>query len=105
MLDPKLVSAWWTLFRRQRRFHTKIGAGILPPPNCEWVRMLLNPGTWSKEANPFPRCNSNMSAPRSIRSLPILSAHPRKVVVVTTFHIDLEAGGGDMHILSLLIQW
>lgn len=100
VLDPKLVfSVVDSYFGGTGRFHTKIEGRDFTPTELRVIQILL--------AQAFDDLH--------VAWKPVLSLHfeyvgsevnpqfanivsPSEVVVVTTFHIDLESGGGDMHI-------
>lgn len=100
VLDPKLVfSVVDNFFGGSGRFHTKIEGRDFTPTELRVIRMLLNLAfndlheAWT----PILKLNFEyMGSEVNPQFANIVS--PSEVVVVTTFHIDLEAGGGDMHI-------
>ena len=100
VLDPKLVfSVVDNFFGGNGRFHTKIEGRDFTPTELRVVRMLLDLAfndlheAWKPVLDlRFEYIGSEVNP----QFANIVS--PSEVVVVTTFHIDLEAGGGDMHI-------
>jgi flagellar motor switch protein FliM len=100
VLDPKLVfSVVDSFFGGSGRFHTKIEGRDFTPTELRVVQMLL--GTAFKDLQnswlpvldvEFEYLNSEVNP----QFANIVS--PSEVVVVTTFNIDLEAGGGDFYI-------
>ncbi|MCB1857267.1 MAG: flagellar motor switch protein FliM [Gammaproteobacteria bacterium] len=100
VLDPKLVfSVVDNFFGGTGRFHTKIEGRDFTPTENRVVRMLLDLAftdlceAWRPIVElQFEYVGSEVNP----QFANIVS--PSEVVVVTTFHIDLESGGGDMHI-------
>jgi len=100
VLDPKLVfSVVDNFFGGDGRFHTKIEGRDFTPTELRVVRILLDYAfkdlheAWKPVLNlEFEYVGSEVNP----QFANIVS--PSEVVVVTTFHVDLEAGGGDMHI-------
>jgi len=100
VLDPKLVfSVVDNFFGGDGRFHTKIEGRDFTPTELRVVRILLDYAfkdlheAWRPVLNlEFEYVGSEVNP----QFANIVS--PSEVVVVTTFHVDLEAGGGDMHI-------
>jgi flagellar motor switch protein FliM len=100
VLDPKLVfSVVDNFFGGTGRFHTKIEGRDFTPTELRVVRMLLDLGfadmheAWKPVLNiKFEYVSSEVNP----QFANIVS--PSEVVVVTTLHIDLESGGGDIHI-------
>ena len=100
VLDPNLVfSVVDNFFGGSGRFHTKIEGRDFTPTELRVVRILLNLafGDLHEAWRPvldlqFEYVGSEVNP----QFANIVS--PSEVVVVTTFHIDLESGGGDMHI-------
>ncbi|MCW8943959.1 MAG: flagellar motor switch protein FliM [Sedimenticola sp.] len=100
VLDPKLVfSVVDNFFGGSGRFHTKIEGRDFTPTELRVVQMLLNLAfedlheAWKPVLSLTFECVGSEVNPQFAN---IVS--PSEVVVVTSFHIDLEAGGGDMHI-------
>ena len=100
VLDPKLVfSVVDNFFGGDGRFHTKIEGRDFTPTELRVVRILLDYAfidlreAWKPVLSlEFEYVGSEVNP----QFANIVS--PSEVVVVTTFHVDLEAGGGDMHI-------
>ncbi len=99
VLDPKLVfSVVDNYFGGSGRFHTKIEGRDFTPTELRVVKMLLDLifkdmiDAWKPvlDVN-FEYLGSEVNP----QFANIVS--PSEVVVVTTFNIDLEAGGGDLH--------
>lgn len=100
VLDPKLVfSVVDNFFGGTGRFHTKIEGRDFTPTELRVVQMLLNLAfndlheAWKPVLPLKFECVGSEVNPQFAN---IVS--PSEVVVVTSFHVDLEAGGGDMHI-------
>jgi len=99
VLDPKLVfSVVDNYFGGSGRFHTKIEGRDFTPTELRVVKMLLEMifedmvEAWKPVLNiSFDYLGSEVNP----QFANIVS--PSEVVVVTTFSIDLEAGGGDFH--------
>ncbi|HEB95921.1 MAG TPA: flagellar motor switch protein FliM [Sedimenticola thiotaurini] len=100
VLDPKLVfSVVDNFFGGDGRFHTKIEGRDFTPTELRVVRILLDYAfadmheAWKPVLNlDFEYVGSEVNP----QFANIVS--PSEVVVVTTFHVDLEAGGGDLHV-------
>jgi flagellar motor switch protein FliM len=100
VLDPKLVfSVVDAYFGGTGRFHTKIEGREFTPTELRVVKMLLDLAftdmreAWKPVLNiKFEYVGSEVNP----QFANIVS--PSEVVVVTTLHIDLESGGGDLHI-------
>jgi len=100
VLDPKLVfSVVDNFFGGGGRFHTKIEGRDFTPTELRVVRILLDLAfsdlheAWRPVLDlQFEYVGSEVNP----QFANIVS--PSEVVVVTTFHIDLESGGGEMHI-------
>lgn len=100
VLDPKLVfSVVDTFFGGSGRFHTKIEGREFTPTENRVIRMLLNVAfkdlheAWKPV---LPIQFEYVSSEVNPQFANIVS--PSEVVVVTSFHLDLENGGGDMYI-------
>ncbi|MCB1763245.1 MAG: flagellar motor switch protein FliM [Gammaproteobacteria bacterium] len=100
VLDPKLVfSVVDNFFGGSGRFHTKIEGRDFTPTEQRVIRLLLNlvfadmQEAWRPILALEFEYNGSEVNPQFAN---IVS--PSEVVVVTTFHIELEAGGGDMHV-------
>ncbi len=99
VLDPKLVfSVVDNYFGGSGRFHTKIEGRDFTPTELRVVKMLLDlifkdmVDAWK----PVLKVNFEyLGSEVNPQFANIVS--PSEVVVVTTFNIDLEAGGGDLH--------
>jgi flagellar motor switch protein FliM len=100
VLDPKLVfSVVDSFFGGTGRFHTKIEGRDFTPTELRVVQMLLNIAfgdlrmAWEPVLDiEFEYVNSEVNP----QFANIVS--PSEVVVVTTFNVDLESGGGDFYI-------
>jgi flagellar motor switch protein FliM len=100
VLDPKLVfSVVDAYFGGTGRFHTKIEGREFTPTELRVVKMLLDLAftdmreAWKPVLNvKFEYVGSEVNP----QFANIVS--PSEVVVVTTLHIDLESGGGDLHV-------
>lgn len=100
VIDPKLVfTIVDTYFGGTGRFHTKIEGRDFTPTELRVVRMILDMAFDDlKEAwKPvLPVEYSYLSSEVNPQFANIVS--PSEVVVVTTFNVDLESGGGDFHL-------
>ena len=100
VLDPKLVfSVVDNFFGGSGRFHTKIEGRDITPTELRVVQMLLGTAfddlkmAWKPVLElDFEYVNSEVNP----QFANIVS--PSEVVVVTTFNVDLETGGGDFYI-------
>jgi flagellar motor switch protein FliM len=100
VLDPKLVfSVVDSFFGGTGRFHTKIEGRDFTPTELRVVQMLLDIAykdltmAWQPVLEiDFEYVNSEVNP----QFANIVS--PSEVVVVTTFNVDLESGGGDFYI-------
>ncbi len=100
VLDPKLVfSVVDSFFGGTGRFHTKIEGRDFTPTEVRVIQMLLEityhdlGQAWQPVLDiEFEYLNSEVNP----QFANIVS--PSEVVVVTTFNVDLEAGGGDFYI-------
>ena len=100
VLDPKLVfSIVDSFFGGNGRFHTKIEGRDFTPTELRVVQMLLEiafrdlENSWSPVLEVKFEYTASEVNPQFAN---IVS--PSEVVVVTTFNIDLESGGGDFYI-------
>ncbi len=100
VLDPKLVfSVVDTFFGGSGRFHTKIEGRDFTPTELRVVRLLLDLAfddlheAWKPVLGLHFEYQSSEVNPQFANI-----AAPSEVVVVASFHIDLENGGGDMYI-------
>jgi len=101
VLDPKLVfSVVDNYFGGSGRFHTKIEGRDFTPTELRVVKLLLDQifadmvEAWKPV---LPVSYEYLGSEVNPQFANIVS--PSEVVVVTTFSIDLEAGGGDLHIV------
>jgi flagellar motor switch protein FliM len=100
VLDPKRVfSVVDSFFGGTGRFHTKIEGRDFTPTETRVIQMLLNIAygdlrmAWQPVLDiTFEYANSEVNP----QFANIVS--PSEVVVVTTFNVDLESGGGDFYI-------
>lgn len=100
IFDPKLVFIIVdNFFGGDGRFHAKIEGREFTPTELRVVQMILNlcfkdlKEAWAPVMElSFDYLNSEVNP----QFANIVS--PTEVVVVTTFHIELEGGGGDLHI-------
>ncbi len=100
VLDPKLVfSVVDSFFGGTGRFHTKIEGRDFTPTELRVIQMLLDIAykdfsmSWQPVLDiSFEYVNSEVNP----QFANIVS--PSEVVVVTTFSIDLESGGGDFYV-------
>lgn len=100
VIDPKLVFIVVdNFFGGGGRFHTKIEGREFTPTEMRVIHLILNQTfkdlreAWSPV---MPVEFEYISSEVNPQFANIVS--PTEVVVVTTFHIELEGGGGDMHI-------
>ncbi len=100
VIDPKLVFILVdNYFGGDGRFHTKIEGREFTPTEMRVIEMMLNltfrdfKEAWAPVmAVEFEYINSEVNP----QFANIVS--PTEVVVVTTFHVELDGGGGDLHI-------
>ncbi|MCP4994531.1 MAG: flagellar motor switch protein FliM [Gammaproteobacteria bacterium] len=99
VIDPKMVfSVVDSYFGGSGRFHTKIEGRDFTPTENRVIRMLLDllfvdfKEAWKPV---LPVTFEYLSSEVNPQFANIVS--PSEVVVVTSFHIDLDGGGGDMH--------
>ena len=100
VLDPKFVfTVVDNYFGGDGRFHTKIEGRDFTPTELRVIHIILNQAfvdlkeAWAPVLNvDFEFINSEMNP----QFANIVS--PTEVVVVTTFHVELEGGGGDFHV-------
>jgi flagellar motor switch protein FliM len=100
VLDPKLVfSIVDNYFGGEGRFHAKIEGREFTPTELRVVEMILDQvfvdlkDAWSPVMKlDFEKQNSEVNP----QFANIVS--PSEVVVVNTFHVEIEGGGGDFHI-------
>lgn len=100
VLDPKLVFCVVdNFFGGTGRFHTKIEGREFTPTELRVVQMMLQQAFEDLHVAWKPVMDvqfEHIGAEVNPQFANIVS--PSEVVVVTTFHIDLENGGGDFHI-------
>jgi len=100
VFDPKLVfTIVDNFFGGEGRFHAKIEGREFTPTEQRLIRIILDQSFANmKEAwNPVMVIEPeylNMEVNPHFANI----VSPSEVVVVSTFHIELEGGGGDMHI-------
>jgi len=100
VIDPKLVFILVdNYFGGDGRFHTKIEGREFTPTEMRVIEMMLNltfkdfKEAWAPVMPvEFEYINSEVNP----QFANIVS--PTEVVVVTTFHVELDGGGGDMHV-------
>ncbi|MET0071876.1 MAG: flagellar motor switch protein FliM [Candidatus Thiodiazotropha sp.] len=100
VIDPKLVfSVVDNYFGGSGRFHTKIEGRDFTPTENRVIQLLLNRAfedlvvAWKPVFKvKFEYAGSEVNP----QFANIVS--PSEVVVVTSFHVDLESGGGDFHV-------
>lgn len=100
VIDPKLVFILVdNYFGGDGRFHTKIEGREFTPTEMRVIEMMLNltfrdfKEAWAPVMPvEFEYINSEVNP----QFANIVS--PTEVVVVTTFHVELDGGGGDLHI-------
>lgn len=101
VLDPKLVfSVVDNYFGGGGRFHTKIEGRDFTPTELRVVRIMLDLifADMVEAWKPVLKVNFDyLGSEVNPQFANIVS--PSEVVVVTTFNIDLESGGGDLHIV------
>jgi flagellar motor switch protein FliM len=100
VIDPKLVfSVVDNYFGGSGRFHTKIEGRDFTPTENRVIQLLLNRAfddlvqAW----RPIFQVSFNYSGSEVNPQFANIVS-PSEVVVVTSFHVDLESGGGDFHI-------
>ncbi len=100
VLDPKLVfSVVDNYFGGTGKFHTKIEGRDFTPTELRVVQILLGLAFADLHEAWKPVLNLNFEYLESEVNPQFANiVSPSEVVVVTSFHIDLENGGGDMHI-------
>lgn len=100
VIDPKLVFIVVdNFFGGEGKFHTKIEGREFTPTELRVIQMMLKrvyidlKQAWAPVLEvDFEFLNSEVNP----QFANIVS--PTEVVVVSTFHVDLEGGGGDMHV-------
>jgi flagellar motor switch protein FliM len=100
VIDPKLVfSVVDNYFGGSGRFHTKIEGRDFTPTENRVIQLLLNRAfedlvvAWK----PVFKVNFEYSGSEVNPQFANIVS-PSEVVVVTSFHVDLESGGGDFHV-------
>jgi flagellar motor switch protein FliM len=100
VIDPKLVfSVVDNYFGGSGRFHTKIEGRDFTPTENRVIQLLLNRAfedlvvAWKPVFKVKFEYSGSEVNPQFAN---IVS--PSEVVVVTSFHVDLESGGGDFHV-------
>jgi len=100
VLDPKLVfSVVDNYFGGTGRFHTKIEGRDFTPTENRVIQLLLNRAfdDLAMAWRPVFRVNFEYTGSEVNPQFANIVS-PSEVVVVTSFHVDLESGGGDFHI-------
>jgi flagellar motor switch protein FliM len=100
VIDPKLVfSVVDNYFGGSGRFHTKIEGRDFTPTENRVVQLLLNRAFDDLEQawRPVFRVKFEYSGSEVNPQFANIVS-PTEVVVVSTYHIELEGGGGDLHI-------
>ncbi|PUB81621.1 MAG: flagellar motor switch protein FliM [gamma proteobacterium symbiont of Ctena orbiculata] len=100
VIDPKLVfSVVDNYFGGSGRFHTKIEGRDFTPTENRVVQLLLNRAFEDLEVawKPVFRVKFEYSGSEVNPQFANIVS-PSEVVVVTSFHVDLESGGGDFHV-------
>jgi flagellar motor switch protein FliM len=100
VLDPKLVfSVVDSFFGGSGRFHTKIEGRDFTPTELRVIQMLLNIAFKDLQSSWLPVLDVEFEYLNSEVNPQFANiVSPSEVVVVTTFNIDLESGGGDFYI-------
>ncbi|MES9830309.1 MAG: flagellar motor switch protein FliM [Candidatus Thiodiazotropha sp.] len=100
VIDPKLVfSVVDNYFGGSGRFHTKIEGRDFTPTENRVVQLLLNRAFKDLEVAWKPVFQVNFEYSGSEVNPQFANiVSPSEVVVVTSFHVDLESGGGDFHV-------
>ncbi|MCG8486346.1 MAG: flagellar motor switch protein FliM [Candidatus Thiodiazotropha sp.] len=100
VLDPKLVfSVVDNYFGGSGRFHTKIEGRDFTPTENRVIQLLLNSAFEDLRAAWKPVFQVDFEYSGSEVNPQFANiVSPSEVVVVTSFHVDLENGGGDFHI-------
>ncbi len=100
VIDPKLVfSVVDNYFGGTGRFHTKIEGRDFTPTENRVIQLLLQRAfdDLAQAWRPVFRVNFEYSGSEVNPQFANIVS-PSEVVVVTSFHVDLESGGGDFHI-------
>jgi len=100
VIDPKLVfSVVDNFFGGTGRFHTKIEGRDFTPTEIRVIQMLLNLAFQDFQEAWRPVLDVEFSyVGHEVNPQFANIVSPSEVVVVTTFHIDLETGGGDIYL-------
>ncbi|MCG8016790.1 MAG: flagellar motor switch protein FliM [Candidatus Thiodiazotropha sp. 'RUGA'] len=100
VFDPKLVfSVVDNYFGGSGRFHTKIEGRDFTPTENRVIQLLLNSAFEDLRAAWKPVFQVDFEYSGSEVNPQFANiVSPSEVVVVTSFHVDLENGGGDFHI-------
>ncbi|MBV2092386.1 MAG: flagellar motor switch protein FliM [Candidatus Thiodiazotropha sp. (ex Ctena orbiculata)] len=100
VFDPKLVfSVVDNYFGGSGRFHTKIEGRDFTPTENRVIQLLLNSAFEDLKAAWKPVFQVDFEYSGSEVNPQFANiVSPSEVVVVTSFHVDLENGGGDFHI-------
>ncbi|MGD8911965.1 MAG: flagellar motor switch protein FliM [Candidatus Thiodiazotropha sp.] len=100
VIDPKLVfSVVDNYFGGSGRFHTKIEGRDFTPTENRVIQLLLKRAFDDLVAawKPVFKVNFEYSGSEVNPQFANIVS-PSEVVVVTSFHVDLESGGGDFHV-------
>jgi len=100
VIDPKLVfSVVDNFFGGTGRFHTKIEGRDFTPTEVRVIQMLLNLAFQDFQEAWKPVLDVEFSyVGHEVNPQFANIVSPSEVVVVATFHIDLETGGGDIYL-------
>ncbi|MES9926037.1 MAG: flagellar motor switch protein FliM [Candidatus Thiodiazotropha endolucinida] len=100
VIDPKLVfSVVDNYFGGSGRFHTKIEGRDFTPTENRVIQLLLNRAFEDLEVAWKPVFQVKFEYSGSEVNPQFANiVSPSEVVVVTSFHVDLESGGGDFHV-------
>ncbi|MBT3017726.1 MAG: flagellar motor switch protein FliM [Candidatus Thiodiazotropha endolucinida] len=100
VIDPKLVfSVVDNYFGGSGRFHTKIEGRDFTPTENRVIQLLLNRAFKDLEVAWKPVFQVKFEYSGSEVNPQFANiVSPSEVVVVTSFHVDLESGGGDFHV-------
>jgi len=100
VMDPKLVfSVVDNYFGGDGRYHTKIEGREFTPTELKVIQMILNQTFVDLREAWSPVIDVNFEFVSSEVNPQFANiVTPTEVVVVTVFHIELENGGGDLHI-------
>jgi len=100
VLDPKLVYIIVdNFFGGEGRFHTKIEGRDFTPTEQRVIQMILDIAFKDLKEAWAPVLPVNFDYLRSEVNPQFANiVSPSEVVVVNTFHVELDGGGGDMHV-------